>query len=248
MTPVERLILSFADDEFILGYRDSEWTGVAPFIEEDIAFSSIAQDEIGHARALYELLEAYSGRKADETAFGRQPSEYLNCTLVEHPREDWAFSIARQYLYDTADAVRVDALLRSSLRPLADICQKMAREEKYHQLHLHSWIERLANGSVESRERLERALEKAFPLALGVFEAIQGEDDLVLGGVQPRSNLELMTAFRERTSLHLQGFGLSLEPEAKPALGGRCGAHTTAFSTLWAEMTLVYRQDPEAVW
>lgn len=248
MTPVERLILSFADDEFILGYRDSEWTGVAPFIEEDIAFSSIAQDEIGHARALYELLEAYSGLKADDTAFGRQPFEYLNCKLVEHPREDWAFSIARQYLYDAADTVRVDSILRSSFKPLAEISEKIAREEKYHQLHMKSWIERLANGNADSRTRLEKALAKVFPLALGLFETIQGEDDLVLRGVLPRSNLEMMTAFRERASQHLEAFGLMLETDAKPVLGGRRGEHTTAFSALWTEMTMVYRQDPKAVW
>src|SRR5439155_2427778 len=89
------LLLAFADDELFLGWRDSEWTGIAPFLEEDVAFSSIAQNEIGHARALYELAAAELGTTADELAFDRQPEDYRCCRLVELRLSDWEHTIAR---------------------------------------------------------------------------------------------------------------------------------------------------------
>src|SRR2546421_5498728 len=88
-------LLELADDELVLGWRDSEWTGIAPFLEEDVAFSSIAQNEIGHARALYELAAQELGTTADELAFDRQPEEYRCCRLVELRLPDWEPTIAR---------------------------------------------------------------------------------------------------------------------------------------------------------
>jgi ring-1,2-phenylacetyl-CoA epoxidase subunit PaaC len=144
---VAELLLGMADDEFVLGFWDSEWTGIAPVLEEDVAFSSLAQDEIGHAQALYELLAQLTGTGADELAFGREADEYRHAALLDHARGDWAFSIARRFLYDTADAVRLDALAGSSLQPLAGLAAKMRREEAYHLAHVHAWMRRLAGPS-----------------------------------------------------------------------------------------------------
>src|SRR6059036_1678845 len=106
-----QLLLAIADDELILGWRDSEWTGIAPFLEEDVAFSSIAQNEIGHARALYELAARELGTTADELAFDRKPEEYRCAQLVElRLVPDWAATIARHHLYERADELRLEAL------------------------------------------------------------------------------------------------------------------------------------------
>ena len=113
------LLLALADDELILGWRNSEWTGIAPFLEEDVAFSSIAQNEIGHARALYELAAAELGTTADELAFDRTPEEYRSAPLVELRRLEWARTIARHWLYETADAIRLEALKASDDPELA---------------------------------------------------------------------------------------------------------------------------------
>ena len=129
------LLLELADDELILGWRDSEWTGIAPFLEEDVAFSSIAQNEIGHARALYELAAAELGTTADELAFDRAPSEYRCAPLVELRRLEWARTIARHWLYETADAIRLEALKASDDPELAGIAAKIDREELYHRMH-----------------------------------------------------------------------------------------------------------------
>src|SRR5437660_4926681 len=107
-------ILEAADDELILGWRNSEWTGIAPLLEEDVAFSSIAQNEIGHARALYELAARELGTTADELAFDRPPAEYRCSRLVQlRLVPDWAATIARHYLYEEADEQRINALIRS---------------------------------------------------------------------------------------------------------------------------------------
>src|SRR5947208_13040405 len=102
--------LEIADDELILGWRDSEWTGIAPFLEEDVAFSSIAQNEIGHARALYELAARELGTTADELAFDRKPEEYRCSALVELRLPKWERTIARHVLYEQADAERLERL------------------------------------------------------------------------------------------------------------------------------------------
>ena len=107
-------LLRLADDELILGWRNSEWTGIAPFLEEDVAFSSIAQTEIGHARAWYELAAKELDTDADSLAFDREPDDYLCAPLVEmRMADDWARTIARHWLYETADRIRIQVLLNS---------------------------------------------------------------------------------------------------------------------------------------
>src|SRR5437764_12134804 len=108
MTDQVQKIVEIADDELVLGWRNSEWTGIAPFLEEDVAFSSIAQNEIGHARALYELAARELGTTADELAFDRQPDEYRCSRLVELRLPGWEHTIARHYLYEEADAARLE--------------------------------------------------------------------------------------------------------------------------------------------
>jgi ring-1,2-phenylacetyl-CoA epoxidase subunit PaaC len=156
------LLLEIADDELILGWRDSEWTGIAPFLEEDVAFSSIAQNEIGHARAAYELLSD----DADALAFDRQPDEYRCSPLVELRLMEWAPTIARRYLYEQADAVRVAALMDDDDPKVAGLAAKIDREEAYHRMHAELWHERLRD-----EPRYHKALEELWPYALGVLPA-----------------------------------------------------------------------------
>ena len=161
-------LLEIADDELILGWRDSEWTGIAPSLEEDVAFSSIAQNEIGHARALYELAARELGTTADELAFDRSPDEYRCAQLVELHRLDWAQTIARHWLYETADELRLAALKASGDAEVAGLAAKMDREEAYHRMHAQMWADRL-----RGEERFERALDELWPYAVGVLPADQ---------------------------------------------------------------------------
>jgi ring-1,2-phenylacetyl-CoA epoxidase subunit PaaC len=152
---VNELLLGLADDELVLGWRDSEWTGIAPMLEEDVAFSSIAQNEIGHARAVYELL----ADDADALAFDRTPDEYRCAPLVQLHLLDWAHTIARRWLYEVADEIRITALIDDV--PLA---AKINREEAYHRMHAEMWRDRLAD-----TPQFRAAVDDLWPYALGVL-------------------------------------------------------------------------------
>ena len=212
------LLLSLADDELILGWRNSEWTGIAPFLEEDVAFSSIAQNEIGHARALYELAAAELGTTADELAFDRAPEDYRSAPLVELRRLEWARTIARHWLYETADEIRLGALKDSDDDAIAGLAAKMDREETYHRIHADMWVDRLL-AAPEGRERLNEAVDELWPYALGVLDA------------------ELRPALRAKVEERL---GRALpEVEAVPR-----GVHEAELAALWEEMTTVRRSAP----
>jgi ring-1,2-phenylacetyl-CoA epoxidase subunit PaaC len=155
----QKTLLEIADDELILGWRDSEWTGIAPLLEEDVAFSSIAQNEIGHARALYELVARERGITADELAFDRSPEEYRSAQLVELRLLDWEKTIARHVLYEEADAKRLERLMQSDNAEIAGLAAKIDREETYHRLHAQMWFERL-----KDEPRFTSALDELRPL------------------------------------------------------------------------------------
>ncbi len=251
------LLLALADDEFVLGFWDSEWTGIGPALEEDVAYSSIAQDEIGHARALYELLAALTGRKADDLAYDRGPEGFRQARLLGLDRGDWAQSIARRYLYDTADATRLAALAGSSYAPLAGLLGKVRREEAYHLLHFDGWIRRL-NDDDRGRARLTAALDALWPAALDLFTPLAGEDLLVRAGILPRPFAALRGEWLAALAPIFAELDLPLParrgddgaytPTVAPLTGGRDGNHDPAFRRLHDEMTMVYREEPGANW
>ncbi len=264
----ERYLMAMADDELVIGYRDTEWTGVAPMLEEDIAFSSIGQDEVGHARLFYSLLHDLTGTQIDYRA--RRPDEYLHAQLVEHasaPRYaaegehggggDWAYALVRRYLYDLFDAERLESLRLTAWEPLASSVDKVRREEKYHLQHAQTWFDRLAGGGADGRSRLERALATIWPDAFGLFEPVEGEEALVAEGLLAVSSRDMRDRWFDRLAPVFARHGLSLpaqrgddgwQPSVEPRLGGRQGRHTAAWGQMWDEMTSVYRLDPAAVW
>ena len=156
----EQALLGLADDELVLGWRDSEWTGIAPLLEEDVAFSSIAQNEIGHARAVYSLL----ADDADALAFDRPLDEYRCAPLVELHLLEWAHTIARRWLYEVADEIRITALKDDSDPAVAGLAAKIDREEAYHRMHAEMWHERLRD-----EVRFQEATAELWPYALGVL-------------------------------------------------------------------------------
>jgi ring-1,2-phenylacetyl-CoA epoxidase subunit PaaC len=238
-----------ADDEFVIGFSDSEWTGIAPLLEEDVAISSLAQDELGHARALYELLAevAADGRDADAWAYDRPPEGYYHARLLDHPRGDWADTIVRRYLYDTADAVRLEALAESSFEALRGLVGKIRREERYHLMHAETWIERLAGGGAEPRRRLLDALARMGPDAGTVLTPLPTELALEMAGISEAPFRELEARWRARLEPAFERLGLPpLPPTADPATART--THSDAFRRLHDEFTFVRRIDPEAAW
>lgn len=205
------LLTALGDDELVLGHRHSEWTGYAPHMEEDVAFSSIAQDEIGHAAAYYSIAAEVTGGSADALAFGRDPGEYRNAIVCERPNGDWAFTLARHWLYDTADDVRLAALEESSHSGLASLARKIRREERYHLIHADTWIKRIVHGPVEGRTKLIDAVSAVYVEALGIFEPTEEEAAVVSEGLLPVPSAELLGRFVEKTAASLDQLGLPTE-------------------------------------
>jgi ring-1,2-phenylacetyl-CoA epoxidase subunit PaaC len=242
------LLFSMADDEFVSGFTDSEWTGIAPLLEEDVAISSISQDELGHARALYQLLAAVvsDGRDEDALAYDRLPGEYRHCRLLDHARGDWADTIARRFFYELADEARL-ASIGPGYRPLTELVEKLRREERYHRMHVVAWLERLANGGPEPRRRLEAALLAHGIDAPTVFTPLEGEAQLLEAGVLTRSMAAAEAAWRADLTTILVPFGLALPPSIEPSPAGR-RQHSAAFDWLWSEFTMVRRSEDGVTW
>jgi len=242
------LMLTMADDEFVSGFMDSEWTGIAPLLEEDIAVSSISQDELGHARALYQLLAGVldDGRDEDAIAYDREPDAYRHARLLDHPRGDWADTIARRFLYELADEARL-ASIGAGYRPLADLVEKLRREERYHRMHVVAWIDRLANGGSTARQRLQAALATQGVDAPTVFTPIEGEPLLLEAGILTRSMAAAEAAWRADLTTTLVPLGLALPPSIEQTPSGRRD-HSPAFRWLWTEFTSVRRSEDGATW
>jgi ring-1,2-phenylacetyl-CoA epoxidase subunit PaaC len=243
------LLLTMADDEFVIGFWDSEWTGIAPILEEDVAFSSIAQDEIGHARVWFEMLARLTDGDADKIAFGRTADEYRHATLLDHARHDWAFSIARRWLYDTSDSVRLAALAGASFKPLAEVVAKVRREERYHLMHLDAWLRRLAGGGDEPRRRLSAALERLRPDAGSVFAPLAGEQILIDSGIlaEPMASLARRWGTQARHVL-VDELGFEFADDGRNATGRDRSEPSESFGWLWAEFTSVARLEEGVEW
>jgi ring-1,2-phenylacetyl-CoA epoxidase subunit PaaC len=243
------LLLAMADDEFVIGFSDSEWTGIAPMLEEDVAMSSIAQDELGHAQALYRLLAEVldDGRDADAIAYDRPVEGYYHARLLDHPRGDWADTIARRYLYDTADAVRLGALADSSFAPLRELVAKIRREERYHLMHVSAWLDRLASAAGEPRERLLAALERLAPDAATVLSPLPNELSLVMAGIMETGGNDLDARWRAEIGRVFERLDLSMPLPIADPMTARTN-HSDAFRWLWGEFTSVRREQPGATW
>ncbi len=257
--PRAQLLLALADDELVTGHRAAYWTGIAPSLEEDLAFSTIAQDELNHADVWFQVLlgdEVADVRAGvDALAFGREPDAYRHAIVCERPPRDFADTLARHWCYDRFDAIRLTALTDSSDAAIAAVATKLTHEERYHLEHADHWFRRLAAGGDVARGHLEAALRAVLPEALGLFEPLVDEDRTVAEGLLPVPHAELRRRWSEVVATMLDEVGLGeLAPgsrDAPPADagGGRDGRHSADFTDdVWPEMTGLYRAHPGARW
>lgn len=245
---VERLT-ALADDELVLGHRDAEWTGHAPILEEDIAIANVAQDEIGHAVLWYGLVQELTGQDPDQLAFFRGAHEFRSSALVERPRGDWAFTMLRQYLFDTYEAELTPRLARSTYTPVSEVAAKVNREELFHLRHSALWVERLAFGTVESKRRLQAALDELWPLMPQLLAALPGDALLASEGMYP-DPAELASAVLTRLESELVRLELTLAAPATTGAPGAASPRTERsdgmLAALLTEMQSVARADPAA--
>lgn len=246
---LKELLYKMADDQFILGHRNSEWTGLGPLLEEDIAFSSMAQDKLGHSLAFYNLLQQLGEADPDTLAFRRPAQQFRCCQLVELPIGEYDFSLIRHFLYDHAETLRFERLCESAYTPLAQVAAKLKGEIKYHLLHANTMVRRLGSATPESISRLQNALQFAFPYALGIFEPSLGEEELVASGVYA-DEAQIRETWLQNIRSMLSQTALSLpeSSQVQPVLGGRRGEHSPYLAPLLQEMTEVMQIDPGADW
>lgn len=247
---IQDLLFRMADDDLITGHRMSEWTGIGPILEEDIAFSSMAQDEVGHAQAYYMILDELLGQSTpDQLAFGRKSNDFRCAQLVEYPIGDYAYSLVRHALYDIAEAVRLESLCRASFMPLSELAKKLSREEKYHQLHAETWIRQLGPATEESNRRLQEAFDNAFPVAYSLFEPTSFNEALKEDGLMDlESELEAEWEKRVRKLFTESGLKMPVVADKTAHYGGRTGKHTAHLAPLLGEMDEVFAIDPAAKW
>jgi ring-1,2-phenylacetyl-CoA epoxidase subunit PaaC len=249
-TAAAAYVLALGDDEMILSHRDSEWTGHAPILEEDIAFANIALDEMGHALLWYRLYAELVGDDPetlpDRLVFHRSPAAFTNAPLVELPKGDWAHSMLRQFLFDAGELARLADLSRSPHAPLAAVARKIETEERYHIRHTRAWVRRLGMGTDESRRRMQAALQSLWPFVPGWLEPRPGEDLLVDSGIVPES-VAVRRRWDDDVLPTLEEAGLSLATSADRAEFDR-QRHTQHLAALVAELQSVAGLAPEGVW
>jgi ring-1,2-phenylacetyl-CoA epoxidase subunit PaaC len=246
---LKELLYKMADDQLILGHRNSEWTGFGPLLEEDIAFSSMAQDKIGHSYAIYQMLHQLGEQDPDTIAFMRPGSQFHNSVFVELPNAEYDFSLVRHFLYDTAEALRFEMLSKSSYTPLAELSAKIKGELRYHVLHANSFIKRLGNATEESITRLQRSLDLSLPYALGMFEESPYEKELIAEGIfEGEQTLRRKWASAVEGTIAGTQLRLTDWNSVSPVTGGRLGNHSNHLQPLLDEMSEVFRIDPTTEW
>ncbi|MED4072197.1 1,2-phenylacetyl-CoA epoxidase subunit PaaC [Priestia endophytica] len=252
------LLFQLADDDFLFSYRGSEWLGLAPHIEEDVASSSISQDSMGHAVLYYRLLEELGHGSADELAHARSASERKNSILVERvngpghymedPQYDWAYAVVRNYFYTLAKKVKIDSLKQSSYPSLADIAVKINMELYYHLLHWKTWFVQLLSTTEEAKKRMNEAIGKVMKDFNDVFSfGNQGES------IPQFKLIEEENVLKERwiaaLSPVLESVGAELPREIEiQNKNGRNGEHTHELEEALLTLGEVYRIDPAVPW
>ncbi|WP_394743265.1 1,2-phenylacetyl-CoA epoxidase subunit PaaC [Natronococcus roseus] len=253
---LETLLKRLADDEFVLAERYTEWQVRAPTLESDLALANNAQDELGHARLWYDVLEDL-GFEEQELVYERDPADFRHATLVELPFEegDWADAVLRSYLYDAAEELRLESLEKSTYPKIADRVGKIQSEEGYHLEHAQNWVERLADGE-GGHERLQDALDRLFPHALTLFEPVDPdvENDIVELRLRDATLEELGEEWLSIVVPYLESLELEvpvspqvdddtfeITEEMLPEKRGRDGNHTDAWADLHDELTHTYR-------
>jgi len=243
------LLYKMADDQLILGHRNSEWTGLGPVLEEDIAFSSMAQDKIGQAYQLYSLLHELGESDPDTVAFTRNAHQFHCSDYVCQPIGEYDFSLVRHFFFDNAELIKFESLANSAFEPLAMLTRKFKGEVKYHVMHANTWIKQLAQGNEESKSRIQNSINEGFNLALGVFEKGEFEQELIDANFYMGEEA-LLNEWYPKVKAIVESVGLTIPAldMSKAIVGGRKGDHSEHLQPMLTEMTEVYSIDPDAEW
>ena len=251
MNALKQLLFNMADDLLIIGHRNSEWTGIGPVIEEDIAFASMAQDKIGQAQSFYQLIyERFNTESPDILGFNRKENDFYSCHFVEYPIGEYDYSLVRHFLFDQAQLIRLTDLSNSSENELRAISIKFLPELKYHIMHADIWMEQLANnGNDDSHARIQSSLNELYSIAFGLFENFDEENELIKNKIYSGENA-LKDNWIKTIEEKCKAFNLELPQtnSIEKYLGGKKAFHTVHLAPLLKEMTEVFNIEPTAEW
>jgi len=252
MTTQEALFhytLRLGDTNLILGQRLSEWTGHGPFLEEDLALTNIALDITGTAKSLleYAALVEGKGRTEDDLAYFRSDRQYYNVQITEQPNGDYAKTIIRQAMIDCFDLYFFQELAKSKDETLAGIAQKSIKEVTYHLRHTASWVERFGDGTEESHERAQTAVNALWQYTGELFEMNEVDEILLKEGIAVDLNVVKQKWEQYITEL-LQKSTLAKPENVFMQTGSRKGIHTEHLAYILAEMQALPRMYPDAKW
>jgi len=247
--PDVRYLLRLGDTCLILAQRLSEWCGHAPVLEEDIALTNMALDLVGQARAVLTRAGQLEGHGYDEDqlAFLREERDFLNPTLVELPRGDFAVTVLRNAMMATWLRLMWERLQSSSDSEVAAIAGKAVKEARYHQEHAADWVVRLGDGTAESKRRMDRAVADLWRDATELFQSDDVDAQAVESGLGP-SWAELRDAWTTEMTALLDTAGLQPPAPTKFVSTGRQGQHSEHMGFILAEMQHLQRSHPGAVW
>ena len=229
-------VLALADDKLMLGHVQSDWTGLGPILEEDIAASAMAQDDLSHALVLYEFISP--DNDADELAFGRDVADYHCCDLMTLSDEfDWAVATSRRFLFAHFAAILLQDFSKGDNAELAERAMRLRGEQAIQTTHLNAWMVRLGTGGDDAHARMQSALDLLTPHASMFFEDIEDRDDRFA-----RWQASISPALAEA------GLACTVELPDTAVQGGRRGTHAPHFIEQHAEMTQVRTEEPGAAW
>jgi len=240
-------VLRLADDAMVLGQRISEWTSNSPNLEEDIANSNVALDYLGRARMLYAYAATMLDTTEDELAFMRDARAYTNLLMHELPKGDYAFSTVRQFFIDSFDVLFFEQLVNSSDVQLAAIAAKTVKECQYHLRRSRDLMVRLGDGTEESHQRMQAALDELWGYRHELFIDDDLETDLQQQGIainraalQPSWDTAINDCLAEAT--------LSIPEADWTVVGGRSGVHSEHLGHMLDDMQCLHRSHPGVTW
>ncbi len=247
--PSVRYLLRLGDTCLVHSQRLGEWCGHAPIIEEDIALTNIALDLIGQARGILTRAGQLGGQQFDEDqlAFLREERDYLNPTLVELPRGDFAVTTVRNLMVAALLELLWTRLQASSDAEVAAVAGKAVKEARYHHRHAADWLVRLGDGTAESRRRIEAALERLWPYSRELFQSDAIDDAAAASGLGPRW-AELRDPWIAAMRDALDAAGLAMPTETAFLSSGRLGIHSEHMGHMLAEMQYLQRSYPGGAW
>lgn len=237
------------DDALILGHRLSEWCSKGPFLEEDIALSNVSLDFLGRARMLYSYAAelADDGKTEDDFAYLRNEREFKNHLIHELPRGDFAFTMMRQLFVDIYNLAFLEKLMHSNDATLAAIAAKAIKETEYHLRRSKEWIIKLGDGTEESHQRSQKALDALWGYRIELFELDKLEIGLVNAGISVDSRL-LSDTWHAQIKAVIDTATLTLPTEEWAVRGGREGYHTENLGHILTELQFVHRSMPGLQW